>query len=154
MRRKILQDFVNVFCQRFLQLPNGYDIATLVHLGSGVYELDVLNGYCSYNGTGIEKLKTCVEYKQWLVTQLNKHQIPLDSIQRVSFVINATIGKPNVKISFGHVFASANFGFDCCGEIKTDEKTYSSKMQGEKAWGFGLYYEKLYGSPLALIQQN
>ena len=63
MRRKVIQDFANVFCQRILQLPEGYDLASFVHYASGTYELNILTGKCSFNGDPIPKLRTCDEFK-------------------------------------------------------------------------------------------
>ena len=152
MRHKSIQDFVNVICQHFTQVPNGYDLATFVHFGSGIYMLDILKGTCTRNEITIPKLNTCDELREWLIIQLDKHRIPLSSIKRIDFEIRVIVSELKVKTSFGHVFASANFTFDCRSEIRTDEKTYDSQLHNEKAWGFDFYYEKLYGSPLALIQ--
>jgi hypothetical protein len=44
MRRKVIQDFVNVFCQRVIDLPEGYDLASFAHYGSGQYRLSILTG--------------------------------------------------------------------------------------------------------------
>ncbi len=152
MRRKIIQHFADVFCQRFIQVPNGYDLATFVHLGSGLYTLDILIGDCTRNSIVISKLNTCSEHKKWLIAQLNKHKILLSDIEKAELWISVVVSEIKVETSFGNVFASANFTFDCRSEIKTDEKSYKSALQNEKAWGFDLYYEKLYGSPLGLLQ--
>jgi hypothetical protein len=40
MRRKVLQDFANVFCQRLIDLPEGYDLASFAHHGSGKIQLE------------------------------------------------------------------------------------------------------------------
>jgi len=44
LRRKILQDLANVFCQRFVDLPAGYDLAAFGRHGSGLYQTDILSG--------------------------------------------------------------------------------------------------------------
>ena len=56
MRRKVIQDFANVFCQRLIDLPEGYDdlpegydLASFVHYASGKYRLSILTGECSHN---------------------------------------------------------------------------------------------------------
>jgi hypothetical protein len=69
MRRKVLQDFANVFCQRLIDLPEGYDLASFAHHGSGKYNLNVLTGECSHNEVPIPKLRTCDTYAEWLRTQ-------------------------------------------------------------------------------------
>ncbi len=154
MRRKIIQHFANIFCQRFIQVPNGYDLATFVHLGSGLYTLDILNGDCTRNSTAIPKLSTCAEYKEWLTEQLNKHKILLSDIKTARLLISVVVSEIKIETSFGNIFASANFTFDCRSEIQTDEKSYKAELQNQEAWGFDLYYDKLYGSPLGLLQQR
>ena len=150
MRRKAIQDFANVFCYRFLQLPEGYDLAAFVHYGSGTYELNVLTGECSFNGEPIPKLRTCDVFREWLFTQLGKHLIPHESIEVARLKIDVTVSQVNVRQSYGNGFASAHFSFDCQSEIRTDEKSYASRMSGEKTWGFDWYYNQLYGSVLGL----
>ena len=48
MRRKVIQDFANVFCQRFIDLPSGHDLATFAYLGSGSASLNILSGECAF----------------------------------------------------------------------------------------------------------
>lgn len=138
-----------MFCQRFVDLPSGYDLATFVHLGSGFYFLDILTGNCSRDSAPIPPLMTCGEYKEWLQTQLGKRNIPLEAL-RVSMRINLLVSDVKVKTSFGHVFASAFFESNCSCEIRTDEKTYLGHHRGTRAWGFDWYYQKLYGDPMNL----
>ena len=76
MRRKVIQDFANVFCQRVINLPDGYDLATFAHHGSGIYKANISTGECSHNGNPIPRLRLCDPYREWLRTQLGKHGIP------------------------------------------------------------------------------
>jgi hypothetical protein len=122
MRRKVLQDFANVFCQKFIDLPSGYDLATFAHLGSGFYHLDILNGNCTRDGISIPSLETCKNYREWLQTQLSKRNIPLESL-RVTMGINVLVSDVEIKTSFGHVFASAFFECNCRSELRTNEKS-------------------------------
>jgi len=55
MRRKVLQDFANVFCQRIIDLPEGYDLASFAHYGSGKYSLNVLTLADRLEGCEIDK---------------------------------------------------------------------------------------------------
>jgi hypothetical protein len=150
MRRKVIQDFANVFCQRILQLPEGYDLASFVHYGSGKYALNIFNGECSFNRNPIPKLRTCDVFKEWLFAQLDKHSIPHDGIEAARLNIDVTVSEISVRQSYGHEYASAHFAFDCESEIRTNEKAYVSKLSGEHTWGFDWYYNQLYGSVLEL----
>lgn len=145
MRRKVIQDFANVFCQRVIDLPEGYDLASFVHHGSGKYRLSILTGECSHNGTPIPKLRTCDVYDEWLRTQLQNHAIEQNEVLEAILEIDVAVQKVNLRSSYGHRFADAQFTFDCHSRISTDEKTYVGHMAGDKTWGFDWYYEKLYG---------
>jgi hypothetical protein len=63
--------------------------------------------------------------------------------------INVGVGQVNINSSYGHQLADAHFSFICHSQIKTDEKSYKGTMAGEKTWGFGFYYIKLYGGLLS-----
>jgi hypothetical protein len=145
MRRKVLQDFANVFCQRVIDLPSGYDLASFARCGSGKYALSILTGECSHNGVSIPKLNTCDVYDEWLSTQLAKHGIQKSHIEEARLEIDVVVQNVSVRASYGHRFASAHFFFDCHSEIRTNEKVYRGHMAGNKEWGFDWYYEKLYG---------
>jgi hypothetical protein len=145
MRRKVIQDFANVFCQRVIDLPSGYDLASFAHYGSGKYTLSILTGECSHNGVPIPKLRTCDVYEEWLRTQLGKQGISQNEIQEARLEIDVVVQDVKVRSSYGNRFAEAHFSFDCHSEIRTDEKAYLGHMAGNKNWGFNWYYEKLYG---------
>jgi len=150
MRRKVIQDFANVFCQHFIQLPSGYDLAAFVFLGSGRYELNILTGECNRQGLPIPKLQTCDDFKDWLLVQLDKHRIPPEGIKNAILKIDVTVSQLQVRESFGNEFASALFSFVCASEITTDEVSYYSNLSDQKAWAFDWYYNRLYGSVMKL----
>jgi hypothetical protein len=146
MRRKVIQEFVNSFCQRVIDLPEGYDLASFAHFGSGQYCADILSGVCSHNSCPIPPLKLCGVYLEWMDRQLKRHGIQREDICVAVLHVRVAISRVNLRSSFGHRQDSAHFSFACRSEIKTDEKSYTGQMEGEKEWGFGWYYEKLYGS--------
>jgi hypothetical protein len=145
MRRKVIQDFANVFCQRVIDLPDGHDLASFARYGSGKYNLSILTGECRLNGSAIPKLRMCDVYSEWLCTQLEKHGIEPDAIREAVLEIDVAMQEVNLRSSYSHRFASAHFFFDCHSRLSTDEKTYIGHMDGDKKWGFDWYYEKLYG---------
>ena len=152
MRRKVIQDFANVFCQRILLLPEGYDLASFAHYGSGNYELNILDGECRFNGKPIPELRTCETFKDWLFAQLEKHHIPRQAIEIANLKIDVEISQLDVGLSYTHEYSTAYFSFACRSEINTDEKSYTSEMTGEKKWGFSWFYQQLYGSVLRLAE--
>jgi len=42
MRRKILHDFANLFCQKMIDRPSGYDLTSFAYQGSGLYAANIL----------------------------------------------------------------------------------------------------------------
>jgi hypothetical protein len=146
MRRKVVQDFANVFCQRLLDLPDGHDVASFAHYGSGNFHADILTGECSFNGKSIPALRLCDTYKDWLREQSEKHGVPFEQIETAAFDVQVVVKDVNLSSSYGHRFASAHFFFECRSELKTDEKSYVGQMAGDKKWGFDWYYERLYGA--------
>jgi hypothetical protein len=145
MRRKVIQDFANVFCQRFIDLPSGHDLATFAYLGSGSASLNILSGECAFNGTPIRSLHTCDRYKKWLEEQCGKQHIPITAIVSAEMTIAVQVSNSVVRTSFGYTHRSADFAFACQSRIATDERVYEGRAAGEKAWGFDFYWDELYG---------
>jgi hypothetical protein len=146
MRRKILQEFPNSFCQRVIDLPSGYDLASFAHYGSGSYEVNILTGSCSHNGIQIPSLRLCEIYRKWMNDQLDRHDIKVDEIHVATLRMLIEVNDVSLRSSFGQRFASADFFFECESEIATDEKSYAGRMSGHKEWGFDWYYIELYGA--------
>lgn len=132
MRRKVFQDFANVFCQRFIDLPSGYDLAAFARHGSGIYLADILSGESSLDGKPIPRLRTCDDYKEWLFVQLDKRGIPHEAIRLAFLRIHVVVDKVRIRSSYGHQSADAQVSFDCQSEINTDEKSYAGRMGGIK----------------------
>ena len=135
MRRKVLQDFANTFCQQFLDLGSGHDVATFVERGSGLYSMNLLTGTCSYNGAPIPELKACAEYRSWLADQLAKRSVP-DGLLNAELAVRLAVRKAEVTESYGHLFGSADLEFHCRAELAIDEKTYLGEMSGSRVWGY------------------
>ena len=136
MRRKVLQDFANVFCQRLLDLPDGYDVASFAHYGSGMFHADVLTGECSFNGTSIPTLRLCDTYRDWLREQSDKHSVPYEQIKAAAFEVRVVVKDVNLRSSYGHRFAEAHFFFQCRSEIKTDREVIHRRNGWKQEMGF------------------
>ena len=145
MRRKVLQEFVNSFCQRVLDLPEGYDLASFALYGSGVYEVNILTGDCMRNGNLIPPLRLCDIYQKWMLKQAEKRGIEKNGILAATLRIKVDVEDVSLRSSGSHRFASGHFFFVCRSEIVTDENTYVGQMDGDKVWGFDWFYEQLYG---------
>ena len=146
MRRKVLQHFANTPPQRLLDLPSGFDLARFVRLAAGSLEVDFLSGECRHNGDPIPPFDMCAEHRSWMDQAMQRHHIPKEALVRVAMNLDFVVSDLEVKQSFGNVFRSATFSFDCHSEVQTDQKTYVSHQKGEKLWGYDYYWEKLYAT--------
>jgi hypothetical protein len=135
LRRKVLQDFANTFCQQFLDLGSGHDVATFVRLGSGSYSMNLLTGECMQDGTLIPNLKVCQEYRRWLAEQLVQHRIP-PGLRSAALTVDVLVRRASVRESYGHHFGSADLEFQCRAELETDERVYRGEQSGSRSWGY------------------
>ncbi|MCC7248937.1 MAG: hypothetical protein IT473_09970 [Lysobacter sp.] len=145
MRRKIIQHFANMFPQRFLDLPEGVDLAVLADKKSGVAVFDFLEGTASIDGVRHPEMRTGDRYRTWLLKEAEAHGIPFDAFLRASMTVEFEVTNIRIEESFGHTFRSANFGFTCMSELRTDEKSYLIRSCGSKEWGYGNYWQQLFG---------
>jgi hypothetical protein len=133
--------------QRFLGLPDGFDLAILAKERSGVAVFDVLKGTASINDALRPELRTAASYRAWLLSEAEAHGIPIDGIAHALMSVTFEVTGIEVKESFGHVSHNATFTFDCTSELRTDEKSYCCRSSGSKVWGYGHYWEHLFGTP-------
>lgn len=145
MRRKIFNDFANVLCQKFVDLPNGYDLATLAKLGSGVVSINILTDQCFFEESPIEPLRTCAEHRQWLQIQLAKRQLSLAVFESISMSVEFRVTDTILDKPYGHDFRHADFWLKCTSEIRTPEAKYNGSSERQKKWGYGNYWQDLYG---------
>jgi hypothetical protein len=149
LRRKIFQHFANMLPQRFLDLPSGFDLAVFAKHRRGVATFDVLNGRSEIDGTPVADLRTGAEYRAWLAKELAAHRISSSMLVSVELTVAFVVEDIQAKESYGHVFRSANFTFECTSTLRTDEKSYQRHSKGTQAWGFDPpYWTELYGAGL------
>ena len=121
MRRKVIQDFANVFCQMFmcwrLGIPNNLDI--LETLGSGVLSIDVQTGACVYNATTALDLPIAHELHTWFIEALVKHHIPPAAIISAELTVAF-----HVRVEHKRRVRNRYLAFHCRSHIATDEKAY------------------------------
>lgn len=136
MRRKVIQHFANMFPQKFLDLPEGLDLAILAEEERGRVEFDFLDGTASVNGAPRPEMRTSVVYRAWLQREMAAHGIPMEALLQASMGVAFEVTAIKVKESFGHVFRSATFSFECVSALRTDERAYVCRSSGSKAWGY------------------
>jgi len=132
--------------QKFIDLPSGFDLARMVRLGSGTVSLNIHTGECRHNGELIETMETALQYREWIEREMVRHHVDVAGITGIDMTIEVKVSDVQARTSYGHLFASAVFSFDCCGQVRTEEKVYCGRQSGVKTWGFDYYWEKLYGN--------
>ena len=147
MRRKVIQHFANMFPQRFIDLPEGYDLALLARAKRGVASFNLLEGTASIDGVPEPLLRTASSYREWLHKEAAAHGVELEGIRSASMEVRFEVDAVEVEESFGHVSHSARFRFECASELRTDEKSYTCESSCERQWGYGWYWEQLFGVP-------
>ena len=146
MRRKVIQHFANMLPQRFLDLPEGFDLAILAEHQSGIVDFDFLNGTASIAGIPQPQLRTSAVFRDWLLREADVHGVSLEALHQASMNVIFEITGIEVRESYGHVFRSATFNFECSSHLRTDERSYVSSSSATKAWGYGHYWEQLFGT--------
>jgi hypothetical protein len=152
VRRKVFQHFANMLPQRFLDLPSGFDLAVCAKHRRGVATFNVLNGQSAIDGAPVADLRTGGEYQAWVVKELESHHIAQSALLSAELTVAFVVEDIQVKESFGHVFRSAHFSFECTSTLRTDEKSYACHREGAKPWGFDPpYWTQLYGAAQAEV---
>ena len=146
MRRKVIQHFANMLPQRFLDLTDGFDLAILAKEKSGKAEFDFLQGTASIDGVPQPEMRTSANFRAWLLREAEAHDIPMEALLRASMNVALEVTEIKVKESFANVFHSATFNFECASDLRTDERAYTCRSSGSKRWGYGYYWEQLFGS--------
>src|SRR5688572_19266170 len=103
MRRKVIQHFANMLPQRFLDLPEGLDLAILAKEKSGVVEFDFLQGSASIDGVPRPKMRTGASFRAWLRKETEAHGIPMEALEHASMNVVFEVTGIEVAESFGHV---------------------------------------------------
>ncbi len=132
MRRKILNDHANVFCQMLVGWRMGTDLELFSRLGSGQLSVDVISGIAEFNGRSIERAFIAKELQAWFRNRLAKHQIPGEAIRqaRVDAEVVTVVSKPGKRRRRG----STRFSWNCRGVIETDEAHYEGHLTKEYEW--------------------
>ena len=143
MRRKVLQDFANTFCQYYIDMGGCQDAAALAFYGSGTIVIDFLTGDCAFNGQTIPPLKSGAFLKRWLLERFAVHRIAASNIVVAQMTVQAVVSDVQFKVSYGYTFCSAFYEFQCESEIQTDEKSLLGFGTNGRGKSMGFSKERL-----------
>lgn len=137
MRRKVLQDFANVCCQRFLTSLSNSDRINFAIFGSGRVSIDFLSLRCTHELTPISPLGYCVSFREWLSESCRKHKIRFEDITEARLEVQMDV---HIERKEGSAFArwlTTNITFECDSRVATDEKVYISRASETQRMGLG-----------------
>ena len=137
MRRKVLQDFAHVCCQRFLTSLSNSDRINFVIFGRGHVSIDFLSRQCTYDGIAISTLGYCVSFREWLSENCRKHKIRIEDLLEVRLDIRMDVTAERKDQAGFAGWLTARMAFDCESRIATDEKAYTAQMSDSQHMGLG-----------------
>ena len=137
MRRKVLQDFAHVCCQKFLTSLSNSDRINFAIFGSGRISIDFLSQRCTYDGIGLSTLGYCASFRLWLSENCLKHNIRLEDFVEARLEIQMDVKTERKERSGYGGWLTTRMVFDCESRIATDEKIYTARMSDSQHMGLG-----------------
>jgi hypothetical protein len=135
MARKAFQDFADVLCRRFVDVPSNKDLVNLALFGGGTLVLDIIKHKAICNRCPIEPLPYSADALCWLDAQMAKQNIPVEELVGASLTVEYTVDlsrKPGLP-----VFPVARFELACTGSISAPDRVYTAVLKKQKIWGLG-----------------
>lgn len=139
VQRKRLQHHADTLCHMFCGWQLGPDYKALTGMGSGALTIEVLQGTCMHNGADVEPLKMVEVLRTWLVEDLERHDIPVDSILKatltVEFQTDRHVGQRDKSTQWARPtkeFISCELR--CSSQVVTEGKTYTSAFTDHEEW--------------------
>ena len=144
MRRKRLQHVADTVCQMFCGWRLIGSKPSLVNLGSGTLEIDVITGQCLFQGKNIGLLTIAEEIRAWLEQDLTTNRIPISTLTGAHLKVklffsvvpwNATTKE--IFYSDGKVVRTEEMNrcvVECDSTISTGETVYSSQLTEAQEW--------------------
>ena len=113
MRRKVLQDLVNVFCQMFVGWRMQEDLSRLIELGDTQITINILDGSAFLQENIPVQLYIAKEINAWFLNRLTEVNIPASGIVSATLSIDQKVRLEETKTK-----RVAHFNFDCESEDK------------------------------------
>ena len=129
MRRKVLQDHANTFCQMLVGWRMGDDLDALAELPDGILSVNVLTGQAVHSVTGALHLGIAGELKAWFGNRLETCGIPTAEIRAAE--VSATIGTERIPTNHKKI---VSFDFSVKSRIETSDAEYSGELQEMHHW--------------------
>lgn len=133
MGRKVFQDFAQVLCQRFVEVPSNKDLVNLVVLGGGTLVLDIMMRKATCNRYPIEPLPYSADARNWLDTQMAKQKIAMDKLVGASLTVEYVVDLSRKRDL--NIVPVAKFDFTCTASISSEDRVYTSVVKAQKTWG-------------------
>lgn len=129
MRRKVLQDYANTFCQMLVGWRMGDDLETLSELPDGELFINALTGEATHSVAGPLQLWVAGEIQAWFKHRLEVSGIPTAEIHRAS--ITANINTSRIATNRKKV---VSFDFTIASRIETSDAAYAGSLKETHQW--------------------
>lgn len=129
MRRKILQDHANTFCEMLVGWRMAADLETLAQLPDGVLFIDVLSGRAEHSAVGPIELGIAAELHAWFSHRLEVSGIPASEIRAAS--LSAHINTGRIATNRKKI---VSFDFSIESKIETSDARYSGNLKEVHKW--------------------
>ncbi len=129
MRRKVLQDYANTFCQMLVGWRMGEDLETLSELPDGELLVNALTGEATHSTYGPIKLWVAGEFQSWFNHRLEVSGIPSTEIQAAS--VTAKINTNRIATNRKKV---VSFDFTIESRIETSDALYVGNLKEVHQW--------------------
>ncbi len=137
MKRKVLQDFAHVCCQRFLTSLSNSDRINFVIFGSGRVSIDFLSQRCTHERLAISPLGYCLSFRDWLSESCQRHHIKLSELTEVKLDVQMIVQVERKERPSFSGWLTTTINFECSSRIVTDEKIYAAKVWEVQTRGLG-----------------
>lgn len=137
MRRKVIQDFANVCCQRFLTSLSNSDRINFIIFGSGKVTMDFLSLRCSHESLPLSPLGYCISFREWLEENCRKHCLKIADLKEARLEVKMHVQTERPDRSGFAGWLAPTITFECKSRIATDEKAYSSQISETQKMGIG-----------------
>jgi hypothetical protein len=146
MKIKRLNHAAQNICQIFCGWRLNRSLQRIAELGSGVLDIDVLSGQCTFNESPIESLPIAKEIRGWFLDDLNQSGIPVSGIR--SACLRAELQLSRIPWNQGgEIFFKGNTAvvtpqtnrcqMHCMGVITTDAKQFQGTYNADRKWPLG-----------------
>jgi len=128
MRRKRLQHVADTMCQMFCGWRLIGSKRSLVKMGAGTLEIDVITGKCSFQGESIRQLAIAEEIRRWMHEDLAANKISVTALTHALLSVNLFFSEGPDKMY--------RCQMECTSNVATETADYRAQLTEVQDWPF------------------